>query len=112
MHQRIADIRTRGAVLALGIVVCGGGCYGSYRTTLPDGGGNLGDAAAVLSITSPLSPTYTNGSVNVEVSLGVATTSDVQLLKNGAVLATWSSPPYAFTWNTTDEVEGNYQIAA
>ena len=42
MRQRILNIRTSCRVLALGIAVCAGGCYGTPRTSVPDAGGGFG----------------------------------------------------------------------
>jgi Bacterial Ig-like domain/Bacterial Ig domain len=69
--------------------------------------------AAALTITNPPSPTFTNKSVSIQVTVnGAGAGNGVQLLKNGTALATLSAPPYAFTWDTTKETEGSYQIVA
>jgi hypothetical protein len=99
------------------------GCTSARNsTTTVDGAadGRAGDGAvsdggnAALAITSPPSPTYTNKSVSIQVTVSASSGAavGVQLLKNGTALATLSAPPYAFTWDTTKETEGSYQIVA
>lgn len=112
MHLQTFGSQVSTAALAVGIAFCAGGCYGTPRTAVPDAGGNLGDGGPRLTIANPASPSYTNGTVVIEVSLSVTTATRVQLLKNGTELKVLSGPPYAFTWDTTSEEEGTYQIVA
>jgi hypothetical protein len=105
-------------------VACAGCGYGNPRTNFSkDGGvdstsgggldsGADDDRAVVLSILSPPSPTYTNASVTIEVTLNVATANGVRVLKNGSLLAELADPPYSFAWDTKKEVEGGYQLVA
>ena len=111
MHLQTFGSQVSTAVLAVRIVFCAG-CYGTPRTAVPDAGGNLGDGGPLLTITNPASPSYTNGTVVIEVDLSVTTATRVQLLKNGTELKVLSGPPYAFTWDTTSDEEGTYQIVA
>jgi hypothetical protein len=117
MHRPASDIRRLFTVLILGIAAADGGCYGTPRSDLPDSGQDTSgtvtmDGGAALSITSPQSPTYTNGNVTIEVAVGVASAKAVQILKNGSVLKELSGAPYAFTWDTSKDEEGTYQIVA
>ncbi len=63
-----------------------------------------------VAITSPSSQVYTNA----EVTVLVAVTGDptgVDLLKDGALLATLAAP-YQYTWDTTGETEQTYSLTA
>jgi hypothetical protein len=71
-----------------------------------------GSGAAAIAITSPTSPTYTNKALTVTVSVTESGASSVELLKNGTMLAALSGPPYSFSWDTTQETEGSYQLVA
>jgi hypothetical protein len=63
-----------------------------------------------IKIVTPSATVYTNGSVNVQVAFA-GSPNTVALLKNGEVLANLSAP-YAYTWNTTVEPEGDYSLSA
>jgi len=75
----------------------------------PDSGAPLGDLT--VSITDPVEKAYTSTMITltVEVRGGVADT--VQLLKEGELLATLSSP-FRYTWDTTSEAERDYALMA
>src|SRR5579871_203337 len=75
-------------------------------------GGSAGSGAAAIAITTPASPTYTNKAVTVGVTVTASGASSVQLLKNGAVLSALTGPPYSYSWDTTKETEGSYQLVA
>ena len=75
-------------------------------------GGAGTDGGAALEITSPPSPAYTNKAIDIQVSVNGGGTGGVQLLKNGTPLATLTGPPYSFSWDTTKEQEGSYQLVA
>ena len=79
------------------------------RTDAHDAGG-----AAALAIASPTSPAYTNKTVSIQVSVNepAGAGGSVQLLENGTMLTTLAGPPYAYSWDTTKEAEGSYQIVA
>ncbi|QRO00992.1 Ig-like domain-containing protein [Archangium violaceum] len=98
---------------------------GTPTNTQPDAGDpGAGDAGAVdvpdsgtqpsgltVTITAPTGPLYTSGSASISVDVRGGTPELVQLFKDEVELATLSSP-YAYTWNTTTETEGNYKITA
>ena len=75
----------------------------------PDSRAPLGDLT--VSITDPVEKAYTSTMITltVEVRGGVADT--VQLLKEGELLATLSSP-FRYTWDTTSEAERDYALMA
>jgi Bacterial Ig-like domain/Bacterial Ig domain len=63
-----------------------------------------------VSISSPNTDVLTKGAVTVQLAVtGEPTT--VELLKDGAVLATLSAP-YSYTWDTTTETEKVYSLTA
>jgi Bacterial Ig domain/Bacterial Ig-like domain len=63
-----------------------------------------------VSITSPDTNVFTKGTVSLQLAVTGEPTS-VELLKDGAVLATLSAP-YTYTWDTTTEAEKAYSITA
>ena len=63
-----------------------------------------------ISITSPDTSVFTKGAFSVQLAVTGEPTS-VELLKDGAVLATLSAP-YTYTWDTTTETEKAYSITA
>jgi hypothetical protein len=66
-----------------------------------------------LSITRPTSPAYTNGTLTVEIALSSAEPRPdaVELLRDGAALSTVAAP-YTYSWDTTGEDEGEYELTA
>jgi hypothetical protein len=85
----------------------------------PNDGGTDGDGAVpftgTLFITNPTATLYTNKPVSIQIGFsdGAPVPVQVDLLKNGAALATLFPPaPFAFTWDTTVEIEGTYAITA
>jgi hypothetical protein len=64
-----------------------------------------------ISISSPSSTIFADGLVPFQLTLSGMPPDKVDLLKNGSLLATLS-PPYEYTWDTTLEAEGTYQIVA
>jgi len=89
-------------------------CYGPRPTRpAPPVDGGVDSMSADIEITSPASPTYTNKSLQIQISAGSALASPaVQLRDNGGVLTTLSAPPYTFTWDTTKVPEGSHQLVA
>lgn len=64
-----------------------------------------------VNISSPSSDTHTNGSVTFQVAVSGGTPDTVELMRDGEVLVNLS-PPYTYTWDTTSEPEGAYEITA
>lgn len=56
-------------------------------------------------------PAYVKDSVQLQVSVEGGA-DFVELLKGTTVLTRLSGPPYQYTWDTTQEAEGDYQITA
>lgn len=77
-----------------------------------DAGGPQGS----IVIVTPAGPTsYANSTIAIEVDLGPGSPvpASVDILKDGATLATiTSAPPYTTQWDTTKDTEGAHQIAA
>ncbi len=63
-----------------------------------------------VSITSPDTVIFTKNTVKFQLTV-TGDPSSVELLKDGAVLATLSAP-YAYTWDTTTEAETSYSLTA
>ncbi|HEX8821858.1 MAG TPA: Ig-like domain-containing protein [Archangium sp.] len=55
---------------------------------------------------------YVKDSVQLQVGVEGTPTDFVELLKGTTVLARISGPSYQYTWDTTQEPEGNYQLTA
>jgi Bacterial Ig domain/Bacterial Ig-like domain len=76
----------------------------------PDNPAPINITPPTVSITSPDTSIFTKGSLTVQLAVTGEPTS-VELLKDGAVLATLSAP-YTYTWDTTSEAEKAYSITA
>ena len=91
---------------------------GADSSDVPGDGDAAGDAevggGAILISMPAASPTYTNGTVVVQVSFvpPASTPTNVELLKNDAQLAVLTSPSFSFSWDTTGDAEGNYALTA
>ncbi len=55
---------------------------------------------------------YVNGALALSVSVEGGTADSLEFLKGGTVLTQLTASPYQFTWDTTQEAEGTYQIVA
>ena len=74
--------------------------------------GTDGDGAIpAITIVSPMSMTYANGHVIVQVQVAGAAPTKVQLLRNDMA---WQElvPPFRFDWDTTPAPEGDYVLMA
>ncbi|MBJ6801436.1 Ig-like domain-containing protein [Geomonas propionica] len=69
--------------------------------------------APTVAVTSPTSGSTVSGTVTVTASasdnVGV---SKVEFYRNGALVATSSAAPYAYSWNTTAVANGSYTLTA
>jgi hypothetical protein len=75
--------------------------------------GDGGPSGGTLAIDQPTSPAYTNGKITIRVSLGEgATVREIELLKQGAHLATLIPPMLSFDWDTAAEGETTYTVTA
>jgi hypothetical protein len=108
--------RARGAML----VACLAVLAGCPTRTNPDVAGlhlNCDEAthicAGTLAITSPGAVAYTNAKIAIQVTAMPANNppAEVQIRKNGATLVT-VPPPFSYSWDTSVEAEGSYQIDA
>jgi Bacterial Ig domain/Divergent InlB B-repeat domain len=70
--------------------------------------------APTATITSPASGATVSGSVDVAVNAtaGNGTVARVELLVDGAVVATDSAPPWALSWNSTGAANGSHSLVA
>ncbi len=66
--------------------------------------------APTVSLSSPSAQVFTNASVSLQVTV-TGDLSSVELLKDGTLLATLTAP-YQYTWDTTSQPEGTYNISA
>lgn len=64
-----------------------------------------------LEISSPNETAYTNGAITIQVATWGDRPEKVELLRNGEVLAR-IAPPFQYTWDTTADAEGQYEITA
>ncbi|MFP2924161.1 Ig-like domain-containing protein [Pyxidicoccus sp. 3LG] len=71
----------------------------------------LGDLA-VRWATPSESTSYVNGALPFEVVVEGGTPDAVELLRDSTLLIRLTEPPYTFTWETTSEAEGEYQLTA
>ena len=102
------------------VTPCGSGLTCDSMTQLcvgPDGGtGGDGGPPGSIFIAAPLGPmAYANATLTIEVDLapGSPAPASVDILKDGATLATVASaPPFTTEWDTTKETEGSHQISA
>lgn len=69
--------------------------------------------AGTLAITSPGAIAYTNAKITIQVTAMPANNppAEIQIRKNGTTLVT-VSPPFSYSWDTSAEAEGSYQIDA
>src|SRR4051812_36687056 len=112
MEGRVTP-RIQTATLMLAAVWAAAGC-GTKPNPVAEG---LDCAAGIcpvkIAISAPGPMTYTNGDLKIRVSVTPANHGpvEVQLLKDGALLAPVASP-FEYTWKTTQERETTYQIRA
>lgn len=84
---------------------------GTGPTEAPDAGPPpLSDLA--VTITSPADVFYSSTEVPITVEVRGGVAESVQLLKDGKALTTLSTPPFQYTWDTTQEAEGRYSLTA
>jgi Bacterial Ig-like domain len=81
-----------------------------------DGGGRDGNSPPnTVSITSPTTTTYTNGSVTIVVATGQPTTSQITIVATATstqTIGTVTPPQTSFMWNTASVGEGTYSVTA
>src|SRR5438128_1492116 len=61
-----------------------------------------------ISIVSPASMTYVNGTVQVEARVAGGTTNTVQFLRDDMAWQTVSGPPFVYSWATSGAPDGDY----
>ena len=81
---------------------------GLALTACLDSGGGSG---LTVGLSSPAGTAYTNGTLNVQVTVSGGTPDSLELLRNNAPLATLSAP-YSYTWETGTLAEGGYSLSA
>ena len=72
--------------------------------------GKAGDLVVNWVVPAP-GKAYTNGPLLLQFTVGGGAAEAVEILKNTTVLAKPSGTPYSFTWDTTQEAEGTYQLS-
>ncbi|RKH48043.1 Ig-like domain-containing protein [Corallococcus sicarius] len=72
--------------------------------------GKAGDLVVNWIVPTP-GKAFTNGPLLLQFTVGGGTAEAVEILKDASVLAKPSGTPYAFTWDTTQEAEGTYQLS-
>lgn len=86
---------------------------GTVVTAVLVGGVLIDTQPPQVSITSPSAGSVIRESVNIEVQTSDASgVRQVQILRDDAVLATDTTAPYAYAWNTDSVSDGNYVIKA
>ncbi len=105
--------RTQIAILVIAVASAAAGC-GTKPNPAAEGLDCESEICPVkLAISAPGPMTYTNGDLKIRVSVTPADhgPAEVQLLKDGALLAPVTFP-FEYTWKTTQEREATYQIRA
>ncbi|RKH14170.1 hypothetical protein D7V97_03800 [Corallococcus sp. CA053C] len=72
--------------------------------------GKAGDLVVNWVVPTP-GKAYTNGPLLLQFTVGGGSAEAVEILKDASVLAKPSGAPYSFTWDTTQEAEGTYQVS-
>lgn len=72
--------------------------------------GKAGDLVVNWVVPTP-GKAYTNGPLLLQFTVGGGSAEAVEILKDASVLAKPSGTPYSFTWDTTQEAEGTYQLS-
>ncbi|RYZ37060.1 MAG: hypothetical protein EOO71_29545 [Myxococcaceae bacterium] len=72
--------------------------------------GKAGDLAVNWVVPTP-GTAYTRGPILLQFTVEGGTAEAVEILKDASVLAKPTGAPFSFTWDTTQEAEGTYQLS-
>ena len=76
-------------------------------------GRHRGGGGAIIIVAPATSPTYTNGTITIQVSFDPATTAGTEVaLFTGDTKLVDLTPPFSFVWDTTSVAEGSYSLTA
>jgi hypothetical protein len=92
-----------------------GGDAGDAPSDVDAHDGGVAGSTGNVFISSPAGPVYTNGTVVIQVGTppGAPVPGTVDILSSGSQAPLASiGPPFSFSWDTTNDPEGKYQITA